>query len=155
MNNEETGAITVLDLEEKYNFFNPNNSDFSLTKIRETIPPEKNIINEIPEIVLKKSFICSVMDYLLDCIQESAFSNITFTKLKCVDFDDDEAVIEWNYNYFRVYFYFDFLKEESEIGFIKNIGNNSFLSRTEIYRDDFKNAVKQAYLFVVNSYQNK
>ena len=117
---------------------------------------EKDILSFLPKELFKNAFINDVLSKLSALVQEPSFDDVALSKLFCSEpFDDEAIVIEWNYNFFRTYFYFDLLKpSESEIGLIRQVNKDSSVERMNISQTDFLSAVNKACGFVLSNYKN-
>lgn len=113
------------------------------------LPLEKDVISSDLNPLLNVRFVNEIFSYLTECIQSDTFNNLVFNKLILSEYNEEDAVVEWNYNYFRAYFFFNLINpNDSEIGLITNKGKDSFMNRLNLNSDNYKRVIMSLCDFI-------
>ena len=82
----------------------------SMISFGKILPPELDIFSELPEEVYHndhaRQFLASLRNQIL-LFDREEISNANLSKLYVSQYDADSVVIEWIFNYFRLFFGFD------------------------------------------------
>lgn len=111
---------------------------------------EKDILS--PEILklFKHKLIKNVFSFLSECVQGASFSNFVLSKLVTSEATDEDVVVEWNYNYFRTYFYFDLVnQDDSEVGLIANKGKDTSIQTINLTNSNYKDVISKVCNFAL------
>ena len=71
------------------------------------LPDELNLFTDIPVEAWKNEHFRLFVNYFNKAILERNTEDISFSKFHLTELTENTVEIEWVYNYFRVYFYFD------------------------------------------------
>lgn len=133
-----------------------NDETVNLNNIYKVLSPEIDIFSELPNYVYKnthvKDFLNEMKLSLLE-IDRSVLDNVTLSKLCLTEYSDMTIVIEWIFNYFRIYFSFDSnegdyygeVKSDVENGRFHNTFNRMDVSDYHVVaKEEINYAVKMA-----------
>lgn len=110
---------------------------------------ESDILSDELKPLLKNKFIKKVFSFLSEYIQKEAFDSLVLSKLIMSEYSEEDAVVEWNYNYFRAYFYFDFINlDDSEVGLIATKGKDSLMQRINLNNENYANVISTLCDFI-------
>ena len=128
-NNKTSHLITTEEYLKKLNYNTV--ADYISESIKKILSPEVDIFSELPTKVYNIEYVKLFLDDLRACIlnhDPEDFRCITLPKLRVTELTDITIVIEWIFNYYRLYFTFD-KNEGCFYGVVKNdIENNEFLN---------------------------
>lgn len=121
------------------------------------LPVELDIFSDLPKSVYENEdvhqFLLSLRKKIIQC-DKSVFSGIALSKLNVAEHTDRTIILEWIFNYFRVYFGFD--KHDGD--FYGKVMNNP--DRGEFYndmkmmtKDEFDDVAEENLSYVVTMAQ--
>ena len=117
------------------------------------LAPEIDIFNNLPEEVNDndhvKVFLDELKKTLLEVDKES-FNHVSLPKLRLSEQSDSSTVIEWIFNFFRVYF--SFFRDEGDYygEVINDRANNTFLNKYEkMTLSDYSAIAKKVVSFAI------
>lgn len=95
-----------------YYFVNYNNDSPTYTgdddiSIITNLPSDVNIFSDLPDYVYQNTNALEFLNVLKKKLKDFASENITFSKLRVSEHSETNLVLDWIYNYFRVYYSFD------------------------------------------------
>ena len=83
------------------------------------LPTDIDIFSELPKQILEVTEINAFFKILKRSIWSAGLQNVTLAKLRVSEFTEKAIMVDWIFNYFRVYFDFE-MQGDSSYGMIEN-----------------------------------
>lgn len=115
------------------------------SKISSTLPTDLDVFSELPDSIFLNKRVLAFVNAFKESLHKFSAENITLSKLRISEQTDTTIVLDWIYNYFRVYFSFD--NDGDYYGFIINnteegeFTNRFMVMKPEQYEDVTQNVI--------------
>lgn len=121
---------------------------------RSKLSVDKDIFSELPSDVFSMTEVCTFFNELRDALLETSFDNITLSKLRVSEKTENGIVVDWIYNYFRIYFSFDRTDDDYYGIIINNTEDGVFSNRFSVLKSEhYHEVAKELVGLVINLIQ--
>lgn len=122
-----------------------------MTQIGKDLPADINIFSELPKEVFGLPEVGEMLSELKKVLDSVVCEDITLSKLRISEQTEEGIVLDWIFNYFRVYFSFEYNGGDS-IGMISNnpLENSFSTVCKEIKYDQYEEVATEAVEFVLD-----
>lgn len=115
------------------------------------LPPDVNVFSDLPKKIFDLPEVNCFLAILKKDINNDVFANLTLSKLRVSERTEDSIVLDWAFNYFRVYFSFE-SNDDSNYGMIENNPIKHIFSTTckALQHDKYEEIADEVVNFVAN-----
>ena len=147
-NQKEAHYPSQYDFSNTYPSFRTKNL---MTHIESSLPADINVFTELPKEVFELPEVGEMLAALRAALDTIKGNEVTLSKLRISEYTADGIVLDWIFNYFRVYFAFEFHGDDSFGMIANNPVENSFSSVfKEIKQDQYEGVAAEVVEFVLN-----
>lgn len=122
-----------------------------MTSIGRDLPADIDIFSELPSEVFVLPEVGEMLSALKQVLSELPTDGVTLSKLRISEYTAESLVLDWIFNYFRVYFSFDFNGDDS-FGMIANnpVEDSFFTSCKRIKESQYSTVASEVIAFVLD-----